>query len=92
MTTTELIEFLKKHEFNGMPAVDLSDYCDKLWKTAYERGKAEAQPKNGKWKEVQVVIGRDGDFTTKEYECEICGYRQLLHENFCGRCGARMEE
>ena len=23
---------------------DLSDFCDRLWKAAYERGKAEAQP------------------------------------------------
>lgn len=49
-----------------------------------------AAEKKGKWKEVQVPFGRD--FTTKEYECEICGYRQLYHENFCGRCGAKMEE
>ncbi len=25
-----------------MPSADLSEYSDKLWKTAYERGKAEA--------------------------------------------------
>lgn len=48
------------------------------------------EPRKGKWKEVQVVIGRDGCFTTKEYECETCGYQQLRHENFCGRCGADM--
>ena len=24
-----------------LPTADLSEYCDKLWKTAYERGKAE---------------------------------------------------
>lgn len=78
-------------EVKKLPAADLSEYSDKLWKTAYERGKAEAHPKKGKWKEVQVVIGRDGDFITKEYECEICGYQQYHHENFCGRCGARME-
>ncbi len=26
-----------------MPSADLSEYSDKLWKTAYERGKAEAR-------------------------------------------------
>ena len=27
-----------------LPTADLSEYCDKLWKTAYERGKQEARP------------------------------------------------
>ena len=27
-----------------MPDADLSEYCDKLWKTAYEHGKQDAQP------------------------------------------------
>ena len=54
--------------------------------------KLPIEPKKGRWKEVQVIIGRDGCFPTKEYECELCGYRQLRHENFCGRCGARMEK
>ena len=58
-----------------------SNYCT-LYRPAAE--------KKGKWKEVQVPFGRD--LTTKEYECEICGYQQLYHENFCGRCGARMEK
>lgn len=57
----------------------------------YELNLVPTAERKGKWKEVQVVIGR-GDFTTKEYKCEICGYRQYHHENFCGRCGARMEE
>lgn len=36
---------------NRLPSVclDLSDYCDRLWKLAYERGKAE--PKTGEWVE-----------------------------------------
>ena len=35
---------------NELPSVcsDLSDYCDRLWKLAYERGKAEAEPKTGR--------------------------------------------
>ncbi len=28
----------------NMPTADLSEYCDKLWKNAYERGKKEASP------------------------------------------------
>ena len=70
-----------------LPTADLSEYCDKLWKTAYERGKAEAHP-NGKWIDGQ---------------CSICGcdvpayiidwkWQKDMDANFCPNCGARMEE
>lgn len=28
----------------NLPTIDLSEYCDQLWKIAYERGKKEARP------------------------------------------------
>ncbi len=28
-------------DIEALPTADLSEYCDKLWKTAYKRGKAE---------------------------------------------------
>lgn len=36
------IKSIKHHVPSAQP--DLSEYSDKLWKRAYERGKAEAQP------------------------------------------------
>lgn len=33
----------------SIPAVDLSQYCDKLWKTAYERGKRDGKKEVLKW-------------------------------------------
>ena len=71
--------------FMDLPTADLSEYCDKLWKTAYERGKAEAHPKKGKW-----VPLTDGWAV-----CSVCEHLERaagLKWRFCPNCGARMEE
>ena len=68
---------------------DLSSYSDKLWRAAYERGKAEAQPKRGMW------IKSDTD----AFVCSVCrnGYKNqptIMGKpmfEFCPCCGARME-
>lgn len=65
-----------------MPDADLSEYSDKLWKTAYERGKAEAHP-NGKWKHRQ---------TWSMYVCDHCSFENHEASKYCPNCGARMEE
>lgn len=72
-------------ELTLLPA-DLSEYCDKLWKTAYERGKAEVHPKKGKW--IDYCGG---------VKCDQCGFEcddtyYLGEANFCPNCGARMGE
>lgn len=64
-----------------LPTADLSEYCDKLWKTAYERGKAEAHP-NGKWKHRQ---------TWSMYVCDHCSFENHEASKYCPNCGARME-
>ena len=77
----------------NLPTADLSEYCDKLWKTAYERGKAEAHPKKGKWIAERLM-------TTSAYNnyqvlrCSICGHSEVwqMGRNYCPNCGARMEE
>ena len=77
----------------GLPSVesDLSEYSDKLWKTAYERGKAEAlaERKTGKW--IPVMNGRGG------HCCNRCnGYAPSYMNgdehlsDFCHNCGAYM--
>lgn len=73
------------YELNLVPSADLSEYSDKLWKTAYERGKEEAHPRKGKW----VLMS---DCTGKYYACSWCGHEGYSGMNYCPNCGARMEE
>jgi len=82
---------------NDLPTAqpDLSSYSDKLWRAAYERGKAEAQPQRmrGRWVEVT-----DGTCIWKV--CDQCGKKPLWNEwktdrcesDFCPNCGADMRE
>ena len=77
---------------------DLSSYSDKLWRAAYERGKAEAQRKRGRWigynADNSVWLRDDGEpiFLV----CSEC-HRTVLNNgsadwNFCPNCGADMRE
>lgn len=81
----ELIEKLPSAD------TDLSDYSDRLWKNAYERGKAEGaripsvepERKRGKWM----------PFDNPWYKCSECGAvreNKSFMENFCPNCGADM--
>lgn len=69
---------------------DLSEYSDKLWKNAYERGKADRP--QGEW------IYKDDDVFAGEYTCSNCNkkaevdlYGQWILSNYCPHCGARMK-
>lgn len=75
----------------GLPSVepDLSDYSDKLWKAAYERGRAEAlaERKTGRWicKMTKDHIGCN----VKLYMCSECnGWSGDYTYMFCPHCGA----
>ena len=78
------------------PTVDLSAYSDKLWKSAYERGKAERQ--TGKWiKDTETYAGDH----LSNYKCSLCGeiagsWVQGLTQDklfkFCPNCGADMRK
>lgn len=79
---------------DDMPTVDtdLSEYSDRLWQAAYERGKAEAR-KKGKW----IYEGIRGRFPT--CRCSVCGSLENADwaviqggANFCPNCGAYMGE
>ena len=79
-----------RERFQSQP--DLSEYSDKLWKAAYERGKAEAQRKKGKWI-PQNLNKSDGMISTAVYyypKCSVCG-ANANYTNFCPNCGAEME-
>lgn len=76
--------------------IDLSDYSDRLWRKAYEQGKADAEPrKKGKW----VNDGKGF------YKCTSCDEAwshwwavmvplDRMHKElrFCPKCGADMEK
>lgn len=78
---------------NNAPTIetDMSEYSDKLWQKAYERGKSEARPQ-GEWIEDTNIFGEG------TYECSNCGNPWSLTEgtpvdndmNFCPNCGAKM--
>ena len=62
------------YELRFMPPAspDLSTFSDKLWKIAYERGKAEGR-KKGKWIDLR---------------CDQCGQVDCSKPNFCPNCGS----
>ena len=75
--------------FDELPSAqpDLSGYSSRLWKAAYERGKAEAQ-RTGKWVE----------YDNSHCECPLCHAEWSYFDNdverfnYCPNCGAKMEE
>ena len=70
-----------------MPAADFNGYTERLWKEAYERGKAEAHQK-GKWV-YDEERGARGIYAI----CTACN--EMIYQtggfNYCPNCGARME-
>ena len=85
------VEFIKKHLLSLPSAdTDMSEYCDRLWKIAYERGKAEAV--QGEW-EFDTVIPIGGGAYSAGYRCSNCGanYFKVDGMSFCPNCGARMK-
>ena len=62
---------------------DLSTFSDKLWKMAYERGKAEGR-KKGKW------IDKSDDIDGAWNYCSVCGEQAIDLYDFCPNCGADM--
>lgn len=71
---------------------DLSEYSDKLWKQAYERGKAEARPQ-GEWFLLDEC-SNEGVYCSnchkKVYRVEYAN--QKVKSNYCPNCGADMRE
>lgn len=67
--------------------IDLSEYYDKLWKTAYERGKADRP--QGEWKSVKASIYPYG----YDVKCSVCGFIMGSSYGFkyCPHCGAEMK-
>ena len=84
-------------QLKDLPSVqpDLSEYSNKLWQKAYERGKAEER-KTGRWIECdheKWIVGVHG------LRCSECngGYHlnnemTIYYWNYCPNCGAKMME
>ena len=64
--------------------IDLSGFSDKLWRAAYERGKAEAV-RHGRWLEHK-------DYPGLAYLCSECNLFTTDRSYYCLHCGARMDE
>lgn len=97
---TKALELFGNPEQSAQP--DLSDYSDKLWKAAYERGKRDAQSerKTGEWEEIAVIADAYDISGAKTWasriKCDQCGFTTTVIEghfsqyNFCPNCGADM--
>ena len=75
-------------------SAEFSTFSDKLWKIAYERGKAEGR-KKGKWvgADSQCGIGCPFCGTPVDDFCSSIDYINLSYEpNFCPNCGADMRD
>ncbi len=95
---TELYDILEQ-----MPTIeDLSAFCDKLWRGAYERGKEEgkAERKTGKWIELDCDEDKydvikcpccKHTFTVDSYHWTDIGFVKDDFK-FCPNCGAEMSE
>ena len=64
-----------RKKFVHMPA-NISDYCEELWKKAYERGKAEGQPQ--KWIPVSERLPEEGQ------GCLVYDNGSILIDTFIG--------
>lgn len=75
---------------------DLSEYSDKLWKAAYERGRADAQAerKTGQWVSVGCVVPNIANVPM--IKCTVCGHVEpdvdAARTPYCPHCGSRMKE
>ena len=72
-----------RKKFVHMPT-NISNYCDELWKKAYERGKAEGQPRRGKWH------GKGDSEGFGIFICDNCEKFAMMEYDFCPNCGADM--
>ena len=72
--------------------IDLSGFSDKLWKTAYERGKAEAV-RHGRWIYDRLITTTGGTYGVRRCsECESYYQDVGYGFNYCPHCGALMDE
>ena len=79
----------------NMPSAqpDMSEYSDKLWKKAYERGRAEAQAEIVRCKDCKhykFADNRAFGFPVKR--CEWTGFEDVDNDDFCSRAERRTDD
>lgn len=72
---------------SAQPDYDLSGYSDRLWKAAYERGKAEAQ-RTGSW----IYVEDEFCWCCSSCKTMMAEFETKPVWNYCPNCGAKMEE
>lgn len=72
----------------GEDGIDIEKYSDRLYKIAYEKGKAEAERPQGEWINREAVSNTTFPFWER-YECNQC-HKFNGYSNFCPNCGADM--
>lgn len=86
--TTAQVEAVEVQYIDNAPTIDdLSEYSDKLWKQAYERGKAERP--QGEW----INQSQGAKYPCECSECHtepFCNDEGYVLSNFCPNCGADM--
>lgn len=72
----------------GEDGIDIEKYSDRLYKIAYEKGKAEAERPQGEWINREALSNTTFPFWER-YECNQC-HKFNGYSNFCPNCGADM--
>ena len=77
-------------EINELPSAqpDLSGYSDKLWKKAYERGRAEAQAEIVRCKDCKYNSNTCGNYVNCDIIPQMFG---RTVDNFCSRAERRTD-
>lgn len=71
---------------------DLSSYSDKLWKNAYERGKAEAQAEIVRCKDCKYAEDADAEDTQDGYTCQFHRGSIWFSGSYCSWAERRTDE
>lgn len=85
------------NRFLNLPTfdIDISEYSDRLWKLAYERGQKDnvVERKKGRW--IPQDHNKNNGFVTAAVyyfpRCSKCGKSGEIAFAFCPHCGAKMD-
>jgi hypothetical protein len=72
-----------------LPSADLSEYSDKLWRNAYERGKVEAQAEIVRCKDCKYNSNTCGNYVNCDIIPQMFG---RTVDNFCSRAERRTDD
>ena len=89
-------EFLDAYTDEGCPTVvtqpDLSEYSDKLWRAAYERGKKDAQPEIIRCSQCKYAEVADKEDAQDGYTCQFHRGSIWFSGSYCSWAERRTDE